>query len=190
MSHIVIISSSIRIGRKSHRVALYLFEQIKKNKIATVEILDLKEYNFPVFTERLKFQTDPEAKTIEFADKIKKADGVLIVTPEYNGGYPSSLKNAVDLLEEEWVKKPVAIATVSEGSFGGSQVLVQLQFSLWKLHALTVSAFFPVPKVDDAFDENAKPSNPERTDKRAAKFLGELKWYMDAVGKMKKIENG
>jgi NAD(P)H-dependent FMN reductase len=185
MHHIVILSGSVRMGRKSHRVALYMLEQIKKNKIGTVEIVDLMEYNFPIFSERLKFQTDPTDKTIEFAEKIKKADGVLIVTPEYNGGFPASVKNAVDLLNEEWHKKPIAISTVSDGVFGGSQVIVQLQFSLWKLGALTIPARFPVPNINESYDEKGIPSNPEKTDKRAAKFLGELKWWMDAISKMK-----
>ena len=48
---------------------------------------------------------------LEFADKITKAVGVIIVTPEYNGGYPASLKNAIDLLYAERKRKPVALAT-------------------------------------------------------------------------------
>ena len=86
---------------------------------------------------------------------------------------------------DEWHRKPVAIATVSDGIFGGSQVITSLQFSLWKIRAWTVPAMFPVPTVEKTFDENGNPADKEGTDKRAAAFLAELTWCMDAVVKMK-----
>jgi NAD(P)H-dependent FMN reductase len=184
MPHIAIISSSVRTGRASHRVALYFKYYLENNKLATVDLIDLNEYKFPVFDERLKFQKDPSAAMLDFAGKIKLADGVIIVTPEYNGGYPASLKNVVDLLYDEWYRKPVAISTVSNGIFGGSQVITSLQFTLWKIRAWTVPAMFPVPKVQDAFDENGNPADKTATDKRAAVFINELLWCMEAKSKM------
>ncbi len=120
----------------------------------------------------------------EFREKILGADGVIIVTPEYNGGYPASLKNVVDLLYDEWHRKPVAISTVSGGAFGGTQVITSLQFSLWKMRAWTVPAMFPVPKVQDNYDEEGKAHDTEATDKRADHFLQELLWCIEAKGKM------
>ena len=185
MPHISIISSSVRIDRNSHRVALYFKNYLQTNNLATAEILDLKEYNFPLFDERLRLQKNPTSEVIEFAEKIKAADGVLIVTPEYNGGYPASLKNVVDLLYDEWHRKPVAVSTVSDGIFGGTQVITSLQFSLWKIKAWTVPAMFPVPKVREAFDENGTPADKAATDKRAAGFINELLWCIEAKSKMK-----
>ena len=184
MPHIVIISSSIRILRNSHRVALYFKNYLELNKIATVEIIDLEACNFPLFDERLSFQVNPPKSVLDFADKIKMANGVLIVTPEYNGGYPASLKNIIDLLYQEWHRKPIAISTVSDGIFGGSQVITSLQFTLWKIRAWTVTATFPVPKVADAFDELGHPTDKEATDKRAANFISELIWCIEANSKM------
>ncbi len=109
MPHISILSSSVRNDRKSHRVALYFQNYLRENKLATTEILDLKEYNFPIFQDTLKTMQHPSEGVLDFAKKIKAADGILIVTPEYNGGYPASLKNAIDLLYEEWKHKPVLI---------------------------------------------------------------------------------
>lgn len=180
MPHIAIISASVRTGRASHRVAQYFERYIQEQQLGTAEILDLKAYNFPVFEERLRLQPAPSAVTVEFAEKIKKADGVVIVTPEYNGGYPASLKNVVDLLYDEWRRKPVAISTVSDGVFGGTQVITSLQFSLWKIRAWTVPAMFPVPKVLEAFDENGVAQDPAGTDKRADSFLKELMWCIAA----------
>ena len=184
MPNISIISSSVRIGRKSHRVALYFKKYLEENKLATVEILDLSKYNFPLFEERLRFQKSPTAAVIDFADKIKSAEGIIIITPEYNGGYPASLKNIIDLLYDEWHHKPVAISTVSDGSFGGTQVITSLQFSLWKMRAWTVSAMFPVPNVNDAFDENGNPVSNGVLEKRTVNFINELLWCIEAKSRM------
>ncbi|MDR6782040.1 NAD(P)H-dependent FMN reductase [Pedobacter africanus] len=184
MPHIVIISSSVRKGRNSHRTALFFQNFITSNAVASVEILDLKNYDFPIFEERLRFFENPTMLMLEFASKVKNADGVIIVTPEYNGGYPSSLKNVVDLLYDEWRKKPVAIATNSAGPFGGTQVITSLQFSLWKIGAWTVPAMFPVPKVQEAFDENGVPADEAGTHKRATIFINELLWCMEAKKRM------
>jgi NAD(P)H-dependent FMN reductase len=185
MPNILIISASVRIARNSHRVALFFKKFIEENKIGTAEIADLTEYNFPLFDERLMFQKNPTPQVLEFAERVKKADGVIIVTPEYNGGYPASIKNAVDLLYNEWHHKPIAISTVSNGPFGGSQVITSLQFSLWKIRALTVTAQFPVPIADKGFAEDGTPANPEFENKRATVFINELLWFIKAAEKMK-----
>lgn len=185
MPHIVIISSSIRDGRNSHRVALFFKKYLDKKDQATAEIADLNMYRFPLFTERLKFQKNPLPEAIEFSQKIRSADGVIIVTPEYNGGLPASLKNVIDLLTDEWRNKPVAISTVSDGQFGGSQVLISLQFSLWKIKAFTVPAMFPVPNVDKVFDETGEPLDPEATKKRAKVFIDELFYCISTKNSMK-----
>ncbi len=186
MPHIAIISSSIRTGRSSNRVALYFKNYLEVNKLVTVEILDLEKYNFPLFNERLRLQQNPSESTLDFANKIKSADGVLIVTPEYNGGYPACLKNVIDLLYDEWHRKPIAISTVSSGAFGGSQVITSLQFTLWKIRAWTIPAMFPVSKVDESFDVLGNATDKPATDKRAASFISELLWCMEAKSKMEK----
>jgi len=184
MPKISIISSSVRDGRNSHRVALYFKNYLEENQLATAEILDLNTYNFPLFNERLRLQKSPAANVLDFAEKIKSSDGVIIVTPEYNGGYPASLKNVVDLLYDEWHRKPIAISTVSDGIFGGSQVITSLQFSLWKIKSWTVPALFPVPKVQEAFDEKGVPGDKQATDKRATIFIKELLWCVEAKSRM------
>ena len=181
--HIAIISASVRTGRRSHRVALYFQSYLVNQNLATVEILDLQTYQFPVFTERLKYLQNPSPDILDFADRIKKADGVLIVTPEYNGGYPASIKNVVDLLYDEWRRKPIAISTVSDGSFGGTQVITSLLFTLWKIRAWVVPAMFPVPNVEQSFAENGH-SQKDSTDDRARTFVNELLWCIRAKTKM------
>ncbi|RZM29329.1 MAG: NADPH-dependent oxidoreductase [Pedobacter sp.] len=182
--NIVILSASVRQGRNSHRVALYFQNYLTENNLGTVDMVDLAEYNFPVFEERLQYMPNPEQNILDFQRRINEADGVLLVTPEYNGGYPSSLKNVIDLLYKEWQKKPIALATVSAGPFGGAQVTTSLVFSLWKIGAWVVPAMFPVPHVQNNYDEKGVPNDKASTDKRAKKFIDELIWCMTAKSKM------
>lgn len=184
MKNISIISSSVRNGRNSHRVALYFKNYLEENQIANAKIIDLKAYNFPIFEERLKFISEPTEAMLSLADDIKSSDGIIVVTPEYNGGYPASLKNVIDLLYAEWKRKPIGIATVSAGAFAGSQVITSLQFTLWKIGALVVPAMFPVAMIDQTFDENGNPSDQEATDKKAKAFVAELTWWIEAKLKM------
>jgi NAD(P)H-dependent FMN reductase len=184
MPNIAILSASVRTGRASHRVALYLKKAIEERQLGTPDLIDLNEYQFPVFNERLKYLPEPSEKLLDFAARIKAADGVIIVTPEYNGGYPASLKNVVDVLYDEWRRKPIAIATVSDGIFGGTQVITSLSFSLFKIRAWLVPAMFPTPKVKEAFDEQGNPTDKEAVDKRATGFLDELMWCIEAKNRM------
>jgi len=174
MPNIAIISSSIRPERKSHRVALYLKKYLKENNNSKTDILDLKKLNFPIFDTILESQINPTSSLLMFAEKIKSSDGIIIVTPEYNGSYPASLKNAIDVLYQEWNNKPIAIVTVSSGPFGGSQALLALQFTLWKMKAWTIPAFFSVPDVEKAYDEKGNPTDPVATNELAAAFIKEL----------------
>jgi NAD(P)H-dependent FMN reductase len=185
MNRIGIISTSVRLNRNSHKVALFFKNYIEENGHAETDIIDLDEYKFPIFNERLKFQHNPEKNVLEFAQRITAAEGIIIITPEYNGGYPASLKNVLDLLYSEWKRKPIAISTVSDGAFGGNQVLVSLQFTLWKMKAWTVPALFPVPFVEKTFNSDGSPIDKNKTNERAQAFINELLWCIEANRRMK-----
>jgi len=187
MPSIAILSASVRTGRESVRVTKFFQRFITENKFAATDLIDLEAYNFRVFEERLSHMPQPDPAVVDFANRIKKADAVLIVTPEYNGGYPASLKNVIDLLYAEWQKKPIAIVTVSNGQFGGSQVITSLVFTLWKIRAWVVPAMFPVPKVEESFSKDGVPADEAAVSKRATTFIKEILWCIEAK---KKMESG
>jgi NAD(P)H-dependent FMN reductase len=184
MYKIAIISGSVRTGRQSHLVAEYFFNYITDNKLGDAEILDLKEYNFPVLEERLSKMPSPGSKELLFSEKINSADIVIVVFPEYNGGYSASIKNAIDLLYNEWYHKPVGLVSVSSGGFAGVNALALLQSIFLKIKAVP-AATFPVPVVQNSFDEKGNAINKEATDKKAAAFMKELLWFAEAFSKMK-----
>jgi NAD(P)H-dependent FMN reductase len=183
MYNIVLISSSVRTGRASHRVALFFKKFIEDAKLASVDMVDLLEYRFPIFEERLSKMKEPTPKMLQFSEKVKGADGVIIVTPEYNGGYPAALKNVVDLLYPEWKRKPIALASVSDGQYAGSQVLTSLSFSLHKIGATVVPSMYRVANVLDVYDENGNTTDL-KIPKIARSFVDELIWYMEAKKRM------
>lgn len=171
MKNIVIISSSVRTDRKSHHVAEYFQQYLTENNMATTEILDLKDYNFPIFDNVFKTMKAPSLYLLAFQKKIIAADGIIIVTPEYNGSIPASLKNIIDLFYEEWYQKPIAFSTVSSGDFGGSQALTHLQFIFWKIQALTYTTNFPVPNVQEHFNSQGVPIHKKQTDALAKPYI-------------------
>jgi NAD(P)H-dependent FMN reductase len=184
MPHILLLSASIRDGRMSQRVALHLQQHIGATGRHSVELLDLAILELPLFHERLKFMTDPPAAAVKVAEAVRRADGMIIVAPEYNGGYPASLKNVIDLLNEEWKRKPVALAPVSNGAFGGTQVLMQLQFVLWKLRAWVVPGAMHVPQLKDQFSEEGAAADTAAWARRCDALLAELEWAMEARARM------
>jgi NAD(P)H-dependent FMN reductase len=184
MPHIAILSSSVRDGRMSQRVALHLHRHISADHRHTVDLIDLLEHDFPVFHERLKFMKDPAPAVVAFAERIRKADGVIIVCPEYNGSFPAGLKNVIDLLTEDWRKKPIAMVPVSSGPFGGAQVTQQLLFTLWKIRAWVVPGPMQVPAVKENFSEDGTPADAEAWARRTKALLDELEWAMEATRRM------
>ena len=81
MKRIAILSASVRTGRLSHRVALYLENYFRQNALADTELLDLKAYDFPLFHERLAMQERPSDMLIDFTNRFNDADGLIIVSP-------------------------------------------------------------------------------------------------------------
>jgi NAD(P)H-dependent FMN reductase len=166
---ILILSSSVRTGRNSHRVARYFQKKVSEVKDVEVEIFDLDEADFPLFKERLSHQDEPVQELNDYAEKVDKADAVIFVIPEYNGGYPAAWKNAFDLLYDEWKDKPAGIVSVSAGSFGGTQVQVQVQWVISKVGMIN-GGLFPVPNVTKNFSEEGEALD-EAVHGRADRFI-------------------
>jgi NAD(P)H-dependent FMN reductase len=160
----------------------------RREQIET-ELLDLLEYDFPIMEERLRFTETPPPGLREFGDKIARADALVIVTPEYNNGYPGVLKNALDYLLPEYQRKPIAIVTVSAGGFGGINCLAQLRLVALGMGAIPIPASLPVSRVQDSFDDEGNPLDASY-EKRAASFIDEVLWFAEAIATQKTKNNG
>ncbi len=175
---IAIISSSVRDGRKSHRVALFLRNYIGRMFSAEAEILDLKAYAFPIFHERIWNLREPSEGLLDYAERFNAADGIVIVTPVYNGSFPAALKNVIDVFLPEWKHKPCLVVSVSDGKTAGIATVQALQALLLKMEARVAGPPYTVINVPAEYGEDGTPANPEQADKYAEKPMKELVWMI------------
>ena len=182
MKHLAILSSSVRAGdRMSHRVALFLKQYIEQNNLATAEIWDLKAYNFPLFDERLAFQKEPSEGLLDFTQRFNAADGLIIVSPVYNGSFPASLKNVIDLYYKEWKRKIVAVSSVTMGAVPALMTVKEIQAILLKMGALVSPIPFTVINAPKEFNEKGMVLNKDQTQKLISPFIEEFMWIMNQV---------
>jgi NAD(P)H-dependent FMN reductase len=182
--YIPVIEGTTRRGRESIKVARFVYERLRQRETVETELLDLAEYNFPIMEERLRFRDDPPPRLQEFSEKIERSDSLVIVTPEYNNGYPGVLKNALDYLLPEYKRKPIGIVTVSAGGFGGINCLAQLRLVTLGMGAFPIPAALPVSRVQSSFDAEGNSLDPS-FEKRAAAFIDEVLWFAEAISVQK-----
>jgi NAD(P)H-dependent FMN reductase len=116
-----------------------------------------------------------QMKDRAFSDLVKRADGLVLVVPEYNHGYPGLLKHALDMNLEEYIHKAVGICGVSAGQFGGTRVIEALLPVMRELGLVTIFNDVNFGNVGKIFDENGKLLDQGFV-RRTAKFLDELIW--------------
>ena len=94
----------------------------------------------------------------ELAAIFRSADGFAIVSGEYNHGIPPALKNLLDHFLEEYFWRPAAIVCYSGGRFGGVRAAMQLRMTLAEMGMVTIPSLFPIPHVQNAFDDDGTPA--------------------------------
>lgn len=173
MPHIVILHGTRRIGNLSIHVARFLEGQLQARPDVTVRLISLMEFDIPILEER---NPDPPHPAVaQIADALKAADGVLIVSPEYKNSLPGALKNLLDHLPPAHFRhKPVGIATVSSGGFGGLNCLAHLRLIVTSMGGLPMPERFPVSMVQDVFDAAGNAVDPAGLSGKAKRFLDEL----------------
>ncbi|MEU6827493.1 NAD(P)H-dependent oxidoreductase [Nocardia beijingensis] len=122
-----IILGSTRPNRNGSQVARWVLETASRRGDAEFELIDLRDHPLPHLDEPVPpmFGPSVNAHTRAWAERIAPFDGFVVVTPEYNGGVPGVLKNAIDHLFAEWGDK--AVGFVSYGVNGGARAVVQLR---------------------------------------------------------------
>jgi NAD(P)H-dependent FMN reductase len=185
---IPIVLGSTRIGRQSLKVARFILSTMTGDSRLRTELLDLGDYDFPIMHQRLsEMQTVPLALH-NFSDKLERADGLVIVSPEYKGGMPGVLKNALDYLKPGvFRRKPVGICTVSSGGFGGLNCLMQLRLTILALGGVPIPDTLPVSKVHERFDEDGQPRDRSWSI-NLTHFVDELLFYAKALAQARLAE--
>mgnify|MGYP001038808420 CR=1 FL=1 len=181
--NIKIIIGSTRQNRFGEKPAKWIYEEAKKLEKVEVELLDLRNYPMPFFNSSLSPATAQgkyEDEIVQkWSEKIKEGDAFIIITPEYNHGYPAVLKNAIDVIYSEWNKKPIGF--VSYGGVGGArsveqlrQVAIGLQMAPIR-NAIHITGEMFFKAIADRNSQNFEVFEPLR--EQLQNFLNELLWW-------------
>jgi NAD(P)H-dependent FMN reductase len=172
---------TVRVGRRSENVARHLLAILDADPRFQAELLDLATYRFGLLEQRPSEMAKPPEALNAFSQRLREADALLIVSPEYKGGIPGALKNAIDFLEPEILRrKPVGICTVSAGGFGGLQCLLQLRMAVFALGGVPIPEGILISRVQDRFDEEGGLHNGSKVFE-TDRFLEELYFYAQAL---------
>lgn len=176
---VLVILGSVRRGRMSERVATFVMSRLAEpnyiNAAVSAELIDLRELDLPIMEERLGRIEPTPPHVAELGAKIEQADALIIVSPEYNHGYPGVLKNALDYFYKQYKRTPVALVTVSNGGHGGVNAWAQLVTVFVQLGAIVLPQTVAVSKVQETFAEDGTALEPSYI-KRTDGMIAELVW--------------
>src|SRR6266581_2482202 len=143
-----VVYGSTRMGRFCDKVAQWAAGRIAGTAGFAVEEID---------PARLERGDDPGL----LRQRLGECDAFVIVTPEYNHGYPAPLKSLIDSAGAEWHAKPVAFVSYG-GISGGLRAVEQLRLVFAELHAVTIRDSVSFAGAWELFDEAGKLKQPER----------------------------
>ncbi len=187
---LAIIVGTTREGRKSLRQAKWVLNTANAMEAVEAELVDLKDYPMPFFDEPISPRYNPQRqidpKAVPWLKKLEEFDAYVFVTAEYNHSIPGVLKNALDYVTWELLRKPAAI--VSHGSAGGARAQVALKVILSESKAVPIPIPSPLAMVgmSDKIDEDGNLSEEAKTSPYGPQSalevtLVDLKWYSDAL---------
>lgn len=181
--HILVIAGTVRQGRVSRKIAdWYLAEAKKIHPDATYELLDIADWNLPLFSEAMTPMMHQYSELQEkLAAKVGAADAFVFVTGEYNHSVPGSLKNFIDYLNAEWNYKPAAF--VGYGTNGGVRSiehLIQIMSELRVKPLGSSSDHIYINAPWEALDDNGVPKDGYKHGDIGAQ-LKELSWWGNAL---------
>lgn len=169
---IPILLGTSRQGRESEKVAQLLLKYVqeKHSEIETV-LFDPRTMDLPDDDEG----SDLRERNPVWRDAMQRADGLIIVAPEYNHAFSGSLKRALDVLLKEYIHKAVGLVGVSSGWAGGVRAIEALVPVTRELGLTVTFADLFFPKVSDMFDDSGAIKD-EGVYGRIDRFLTELVW--------------
>lgn len=167
--YIPVILGTARKGRASEAVARFMLGEVSKRAGVETELIDIRE---------LKLATDDAGESLKdarFSEQMSRADGLVIVMPEYNHGYPGLLKHALDTNLKEYIHKAVGVCGVSAGGCGGTRAVQNLLPVLRELGLVAIFWDMNFSAAHKLFDEAGNLLDRAYV-KRADQFLKELIW--------------
>ncbi len=146
MPILTVIVGSIRPGRAGQPIAEWFIDRARSHGEFDVEVADLAEIRLPLMEEpnhpRLRQYTSQHTR--DWSAMIDRADAIVFVTPEYNYGYPATIKNAIDYLHQEWKDKAAGFVSYG-GIAAGTRAVQQLKQVITTLKMVPVFESVNIP---------------------------------------------
>lgn len=180
MTNIIVISATTREGRKSHTVAQYVVEQLNLRETISAQVLNVKALNLPLMEYKFDQHPNPTQEMENGHVLLDNADAFLIVSPEYNGGAPGSLKNTMDYYYKEYNDKAFGIVSVSSGQLGGMRVGLSLRQQAMNYGGIVLPRVLSVANVDALFNEQGTLLEKSFETKTEV-FLDKFLWLTHAL---------
>lgn len=174
MPTLTVIIGSTRPGRAGQPIAEWFIDRARSHGGFDVEAADLAEIQLPMMDEpnhpRLRQYTHQHTK--DWSARIDRADAIVFVTPEYNYGYPATIKNAIDYLSQEWKDKAAGFVSYG-GVAAGTRAVQQLKQILTTLRMVPVFDSVNIPFHNQLINDGRFQAN-EVLEQAANTMLGEL----------------
>jgi NAD(P)H-dependent FMN reductase len=175
MPRLTIIIGSTRPGRAGLPIAEWFADRARSRGGFDVHVADLAELNLPLLDEpnhpRLGQYIHQHTK--RWSALVDASHAFVIVTPEYNYGYPAALKNAIDYLHNEWLDKPVGFVSYG-GVAAGTRAVQQLKQVVTTLKMLAVVEAVSIPFHPQFIGDDGSVQANEIMERAANAMLDEL----------------
>lgn len=174
MLKVVVFTGSARQGSYTHHVGDFVTKILSEDPDLSVEQVNHDRYELDFNNE------GTGASPKELTQLVIDADAYVIVSPEYNHGYPGSLKYLLDLNLKQYIHKPVSLVGVSSGPWGGVRVIEQLVQVVRELGMAVTFTDTQVTNVKTEI-EAGKFTDPDKWQKRVQRMATELKWMAQTL---------
>lgn len=164
-----VILGTTRKGRQSAHAARFVADLAEKQPGVVTELIDIAEVPLPI---------DDAGEAIRdpgFAERMDRADGLVLVAPEYNHSFPGLLKHVLDSCLEQYIHKPVGIVGVAAGPFGGARGIQSLLPVMRELGLVTIFSDVYFGSVHEVFEESGRLRDQAFV-RRTEELLRELTW--------------
>lgn len=169
---VTFILGTARRGRRSEQVARFVFECARRRSDMEAIFIDVRDY------AQDQTRDTAQAGARPWQEIAQKSAGFVIISPEYNHGYPGELKMLLDNAYKEYRDKPFAICGVSIGALGGARMAEQLKLVIAAFQAIIINNVLLFGPIDSIFDAQGTCLDMPTWEKRVNAMLDVLINYL------------
>lgn len=174
-----VIVGSVREGRFAPTVADWFVARARERSEFDTGVIDLVDTPLPADLR----VTD---EVVAFRERLAAADAFVVITPEYNHGYPGALKTAFDNAKHEWRAKPIGFVSYG-GLAGGLRATEQLRQVVAEIHMVSIRETVSFHQAKKRFDADGTTHDGAAID-AAERMLVQLAWWATALRNARNVD--